>query len=95
MLLFLIVILLVPKDVPVREHHIVPGPSILKKVPEGTLSEPMARCALALAAMPLFSGVPALEWAGTIPERGALTEEFAALTDEVPALAHQWAAPAH
>jgi hypothetical protein len=41
--LFLIVILLVPKDVPVREHHIVPGSSILKKVPEGTLSEPMAK----------------------------------------------------
>jgi hypothetical protein len=51
-------------------------------------AQAFARSALASAAIPQFSGTPALEWAGTPSEPGALTEEFAALAGGVPALAH-------
>jgi hypothetical protein len=33
-----------PEGRQVREHPIVPGPSMLKKVQEGALSEPTAKC---------------------------------------------------
>jgi hypothetical protein len=51
-------------------------------------AQAFARIAPAPAVFPQSSGVPALESAGALSEKGALTEGIAALTAEVPALAH-------